>query len=194
MQIALLTDVKGSSAVIVLGTPRRSQQGIDGYVQALGSEMQNIGAGVVQSVENAVEYHSNTPIGEQLTDAFSPASIEGTLSIAGTVAVGGAATNIGKTATNITKIVANGEANIGKNIITVTEKGVALPKRAKIPSEFVQNPYRSSSYGVFENGKFMERLRIDQATPSGFKGPNQSHFHLNNGSHIFNQAKWPWWH
>ncbi len=83
---------------------------------------------------------------------------------------------------------------VGKEAITVTPEGVALPKGAKIPSELVKNPYyKGSSYGSFENGKFIERLRIDQATPPGFKGPNQSHFHLNNGGHIFDSNKWPWW-
>ena len=36
-------------------------------------------------------------------------------------------------------------------------------------------------------------LRASFATPPGFKGPNQSHFHLNNGNHIFNQNRWSWW-
>jgi hypothetical protein len=92
------------------------------------------------------------------------------------------------------KAVTKTGTNVGKNVFTVTKEGVALPKGAKIPSNYVQNPYRSSNYGVFENGKFVEKLRIDQATPPGFKGPNQSHFHLNNGGHIFDASKWPWWY
>ncbi len=84
--------------------------------------------------------------------------------------------------------------NVGKNVFTVTKEGVVLPKGAKIPSNYVQNPYRSSNYGVFENEKFVEKLRIDPATPPGFKGPNQSHFHLDNGGHTFDATKWPWWY
>lgn len=78
-------------------------------------------------------------------------------------------------------------------VITVTKDGVALPPGAKIPPELIENPYRSSSFGIIKEGKFIETLRIDAATPPGFKGPNQSHFHLNNGGHIFDSSKWPWW-
>ena len=45
-----------------------------------------------------------------------------------------------------------------------------MPKGAKIPNEYVQNPYRSSIYGTFENGKFVEKLRIDAPTLPGEKG------------------------
>ncbi|HFK5506803.1 RHS repeat-associated core domain-containing protein [Elizabethkingia anophelis] len=79
-------------------------------------------------------------------------------------------------------------------LFTATKEGVILPKGALIPKEFVENPYRNSSYGIFENGKYIEKLRIDPATPPGFKGPMQSHFHLNGGKrHIFDLEKWPWW-
>jgi len=41
-----------------------------------------------------------------------------------------------------------------------------------------------------ENGKFIEKLRIDPATPSGMKGSNFSHYHLNgNGKHL--TGNWP---
>ncbi len=63
-----------------------------------------------------------------------------------------------------------------KSIYTVTKEGVVLPKGAKILGEFVQNPYRSSSYGVLKDGKIVEKLRIDPATAPGMKGPNYSHF------------------
>jgi hypothetical protein len=99
--------------------------------------------------------------------------------------------NLGKSL--FSKTIAKTGTQARKNVFTVTKEGVALPKGAKIPNEFVQNPYRNSNYGVFENGKFVEKLRIDQATPPGFKGPNQSHFHLDNGSHIFDASKWLWW-
>lgn len=74
----------------------------------------------------------------------------------------------------------------------MTKEGVVLPRGAKIPSMFKQNPYRSSSYGIFKNGKFIEKVRIDAATKLGFKGPDRSHFHLNGKGHIFDQNKWPW--
>lgn len=57
---------------------------------------------------------------------------------------------------------------------------------------FVENVHRSSSYGIVQNGKFVQKVNIDPATPSGFQGPNQSHFHLNKGDHIFDAGKWPW--
>jgi hypothetical protein len=60
---------------------------------------------------------------------------------------------------------------------------------------FIENPNRSGSYGIKDaNGNFQEILRIDPGTPSGQKGPNSSHFHLNGGKkHIFDINKWPWW-
>jgi RHS repeat-associated protein len=63
--------------------------------------------------------------------------------------------------------------------IQVTKSGVALPSGAKhqIPEGYVQNPYRSGSYGEVVGGKFKERLRIDPATPLGQKGPDYSHYH-----------------
>ena len=79
-----------------------------------------------------------------------------------------------------------------KGIFQVTKEGVVLPQGAKIPGEFVENVHRSSNYGIIQNGKYFEKVRIDPATPSSFKGPNQSHFHLNNGGHIFDASKWPW--
>lgn len=77
-------------------------------------------------------------------------------------------------------------------VFTVTKDGVVLPKGIEIPSDLVENPYRSSSYGIIKDGKFIETLRIDPATAPGYKGPNTSHFHLNGGSkHIFDLGKWP---
>ena len=43
-----------------------------------------------------------------------------------------------------------------------------------------------------KDGKFVEKLRIDPATPPGQKGPNESHFHLNNkGKHYTDPDKLP---
>jgi hypothetical protein len=78
---------------------------------------------------------------------------------------------------------------------TVTPDGVVLPKDAYIPKNLVESPYRSGSYGRVMDGKFIEVLRIDPGTLPGYKGPNNSHFHLNGGKkHIFDINKWPWWH
>ncbi len=70
--------------------------------------------------------------------------------------------------------------------INVTPDGVALPAQSKyqIPRNYVENPHRSGSYGEYINGKFVEKLRIDPATPPGMKGPNNSHYHLDGkGTH-----------
>jgi hypothetical protein len=70
-----------------------------------------------------------------------------------------------------------------------------LPLGEEIPEEFVEYPFRSSSYGLIENGKFVEKLRIDPQTPVNMKGPNVSHFHLDGGKeHIFDVLRWPWWY
>lgn len=50
---------------------------------------------------------------------------------------------------------------------------------------YIENPRQlpnSTSYGTIESGKYIEKLRIDQATPAGRKGPNLSHYHLNQKS------------
>ena len=77
---------------------------------------------------------------------------------------------------------------------TVTPDGVVLPKECEIPSNLVENEHRTNCYmGKNENGEYVERIRIDQATPPGYKGPNRSHFHLNGGrKHIFDISKWPY--
>ena len=74
-------------------------------------------------------------------------------------------------------------------VFAVTKEGVALPKGGKfnIPESLIENPHNppgTSSYGVMENGKFKETLRVDPATPAGKKGPNYSHYHKNGkGAH-----------
>ena len=73
-------------------------------------------------------------------------------------------------------------SNIGAGVdYTVTSDGVTIVNSDKysIPDNYIENPHgRSGSYGLMENGKFREKLRIDPATPSGKKGPNHSHYHL----------------
>jgi len=84
--------------------------------------------------------------------------------------------------------------NPGTDALIVTKDGIVLPKGANIPSEFIENPLRSGSYGIMENGTFFEKIRIDPGTLPGFKGPNFSHFHIDGGKkHIFDINKWPWW-
>jgi hypothetical protein len=54
----------------------------------------------------------------------------------------------------------------------------------QLPKQYIENEYRAGSYGELINGRFQERLRIDPATLPGNKGPNYSHYHLNNkGTH-----------
>jgi RHS repeat-associated protein len=78
-----------------------------------------------------------------------------------------------------------------KRVFHVTPDGVVLPPdpKYKIPSSYVENPYRSGSYGETANGKFSEKLRIDPPTPPGQKGPNYSHYHLDGKKHEFSQKK-----
>ena len=66
------------------------------------------------------------------------------------------------------------------DVIHVSPNGVACPPGPKyqIPFNYIENPNRSGSYGVMENGKFVEKLRVDAATPPGMKGPNYGHYHL----------------
>ena len=47
----------------------------------------------------------------------------------------------------------------------------------------MESPYRSGSYGLIDpaTGKYSEKLRIDPPTPTGKKGPEYSHYHLDGG-------------
>ena len=75
----------------------------------------------------------------------------------------------------------------------VTRDGVALPKGAIIPNEFVESTHRTASYGTYnEAGRYLEKVRIDPGTLPGYKGPNLSHFHLNNTSKHY-YSNWPWY-
>lgn len=73
----------------------------------------------------------------------------------------------------------------------VTKEGVVLPKGTNIPKGYIENPHRMPSYGIVENGKFVEKLRIDAGTSPGYKGPNESHFHIDGtGKRITDLKKW----
>jgi RHS repeat-associated protein len=81
---------------------------------------------------------------------------------------------------------ANGGAGLADDVIHVTPSGVALPPGPKyqIPKHYVENPHRTGNYGEIVNAKYVEKLRIDPATPPGMKGPNYSHYHLDGeGTH-----------
>lgn len=83
----------------------------------------------------------------------------------------------------------------GSEPFMVTPQGGTLPKGTVIRENYVQNPDRPGSYGErLPNGKFNEKLRIDPGTPSGKKGPNDSHFHLDKKEeHIMDPNRWSWW-
>jgi RHS repeat-associated protein len=98
----------------------------------------------------------------------------------------------GKQSDNLYKV----GTNTDQDVFIVTEDGVVLPKGAEIPEYLIENPkyHGKGSYGIIDqNGNFQETVRIDKGTPHGYKGPNESHFHLNKGKHIFDANKWPWW-
>lgn len=51
---------------------------------------------------------------------------------------------------------------------------------------YIESPYRNGSYGILdENSKYVEKLRIDPATPPGKKGPRYSHYHIDGGKEHF---------
>ena len=102
-------------------------------------------------------------------------------------------TFIGKgLSTTISKPSASVPSTETKSVIYVTKDGVALPPGKNIPSNLVENKFRSGSYGEIKDGKFKEVLRIDSATPRGKKGPEYSHFHINGEhEHIIDFNRWP---
>ncbi len=80
----------------------------------------------------------------------------------------------------------NGKPLESSSTFTVTPDGIVLPRDAYIPDDLIQNPYgRPGSYGRMIDGKFIEIVRIDPGTAPGYKGPNDSHFHLNGGKSTF---------
>ena len=82
--------------------------------------------------------------------------------------------------------VSNKAASKGVDVFHVTPHGVVIPfdKKYQIPKHYIENRFRSGSYGELVDGSFLEKLRIDPPTLPGKKGPNYSHYHLNNkGTH-----------
>jgi len=91
---AVANIVNGGIAVVNSGISTVStiaNEGLSGYGSALKNEAIGIANGVADFAKGAIEYHSTTPIGQQLSDAISPQSVEGALTVAGTVALGEAA-------------------------------------------------------------------------------------------------------
>jgi hypothetical protein len=111
------------------------------------------------------------------------ALINGDIASADLALLGAAATmvGVGLAVKGFKAFRASRGARVADNVIHVSPNGVAfLPgAKYKIPSNYIEHPSRPGKYGVMENGKFIEKLRIDQATPPGTKGPNYPHYHLN---------------
>jgi RHS repeat-associated protein len=160
-------------------------QSASNYVEAVNESMQ-----AVHPVGSTMGAVAKGATGQEVTAGdIGYAALE--LPVIGTV---GKAAKVAKTVDKVADAVkvADKLGDASKGVIAVTKEGVALPKGYKIPGNLVENGKRSGSYGVIENGKFVEKLRIDQATPAGMKGPNTSHFHLNGkGKHYTNPNKLP---
>lgn len=113
----------------------------------------------------------------------------------------GVAAGMGRVARFFSRVRAGvGNTTPSGNVIHVTSQGVALPPGSKyaIPQRFVQNQHRPASYGTLDEstGKFVEKLRIDPATPRGKPGPERSHYHINGedthyGPKFFNDPGFP---
>ena len=172
------------------------------YNSGVGSYLSSGTKNIGDAVSSELSYRINTPVSQQASDTWKAMKDPENWENATATAVlmlspmkGGRVASTGQNVSAAASSVIKGGTNIDKGVFIVTREGVVLPQGAKIPEYFIENPYyKGASYGMIENGKFVEKLRIDQATPSGFKGPNQSHFHLNRGDHIFDSNKWPWLH
>jgi hypothetical protein len=107
-------------------------EGLSGYGTALASEAKGMANGIAQFVEGEINYHSTTPIGEQLKNAFSPQSIETALTIAVPVITGTAAANLTKgAATNVAKgtaknTVAEATTSVAKTAPQYTKSSLQL--------------------------------------------------------------------
>ena len=122
--------------------------------------------GVGEAMDLSVVFGSGYSVGERLLAGGS---------LFANILTGGLLPNAGG--------LIRGAEHLSDDVIRVTKEGVAIPSDAKyaIPSRYAENPYRTGSYGEVVDGKFVERLRIDPATPPGMKGPNYSHYHNDNG-------------
>ena len=137
---------------------------------------------VVAGVNNIAEGVQNSDAGQVLDGSIQV--ISGTMTVAGAMNELEAVSKMPKATNNTTKAT--------NNTIYVTPDGVALPPGKNIPNNYIENPYRSGSYGVMNDGKFQEKLRIDSPTPTGKKGPEFSHFHVDGGKdHLTDLSKWP---
>lgn len=93
----------------------------------------------------------------------------------------------------IPKLSVNPTIGNNPDAFLVTSDGVVLPKECDIPLWLNENPKRIGSYGVKVDGKFKEMIRVDPGTPTGKKGPEVSHFHIEKGKeHIYQIGRWPY--
>lgn len=161
-----------------------------------GAYLSSAGNSISNAVESEINYRTGTPISQQASDLASefanPQTWEnvaaGAIMMAVPVKGTGVKTGGSKTTTSQGSKVIQG----AKDSFTVTPQGVALPKGVEIPKGYIENFKRPGSYGTMENGKFIEKLRIDPATKPGSKGPNNSHFHIDNKrKHETDLNKWP---
>jgi RHS repeat-associated protein len=72
-----------------------------------------------------------------------------------------------------------------QSVFIVTKEGVVLPRGGIIPSNLVENQFRSSTYGTGVGRNFVEKLRID---PPRFAEP--SHFHVNGQGNKLTIWRW----
>lgn len=156
-----------------------------GTAITLGSQAVNVDGTYASAVDKGFA------LGGALLPFVSGSAVKGILGkigkALGIIGDAGKATKVVDKANTLNKIT-----DASQEIIAVTKDGVALPKGYKIPDNLVENPYRSGSYGEMKDGKFMEKLRIDQATSLGKKGPYTSHYHLDGkGKHDTDPDKLP---
>ena len=138
----------------------------------------------VGDIQNAVENPSVINIGIAAVGLFSAAKV-GKFVKTGYKAYKGPKTLKGKLkSTTSLSPIGSSIRRGNRKAVHVTKDGVALPPGEKysIPQQYVQNPNRKGSYGIIVKGKFREKMRIDTPTPPGKKGPEYSHYHVNNKS------------
>ena len=162
------------------------ENGIGAYI---GEGVNAVG----DAVSNEVSYRMNTSLSQQASDLVTEIKDPQTWENVTATALLAAIPIKGATGTKTTKSLQTSTVVKESNdVFTVTPQGVVLPKGINIPKGYVENAKRPGSYGVIENGKFVEKLRVDPATKPGTKGPNNSHFHVDNkGKHETDLDKWP---
>ncbi len=153
------------------------------------SLLKNLGEALYSDIGGGDGSATGRVIGGQLAET---AIAVGTAKAGQTVSAVAKEASALKTVVNGAKAVYVPKDKITGEVFTVTKEGIVLPKGINIPKGYIESPYRGGSYGVIENGKYVEKLRIDPATPVNKKGPNTSHFHVNGDKeHLFDLNLWP---